>query len=337
MLCLYHSYTLSLAGDLVFLLLFSMTISLLLDLSGKKEYRMGIYTVFILMCLIDPQYMSYMPLIIYNMSIDLRAYTAITFIFIFLHFSPLNFITALLSVYLSARTDDYHRLLASTKSTHNALIEHQFHLRSHNEQLEKDSDKNIHIGILTERNRIARELHDSIGHVLSSSILQVEALKIISEDKNMPHLNLLQDTLSNGMEDIRHSIHNIYSDSLDLKGKIYELSDDFPALKIELIYKLSDDLPYALKFDILSIVKESMTNCAKHSTGTKLVINLLEQPRFYALIIKDNGRQFASHKNLLTKGMGMAAMKEMADKYGGSFNASFDQGFNIHITLMKGS
>ena len=288
------------------------------------------------MCFLDPQYVFYMPLIIYNMYLDLRGYTAITLILLLPYFSLLNLIIALLSLYLSVRTDDYNTLLDSTKFTHNSLIEDQFHLRSHNEQLEKDKEKNIHIGILTERNRISRELHDSIGHVISSSILQVEALKVISEEKNIDHLNTLQKTLGNGMEDIRNSIHNIYSGSLNLKAKIYELSEDFPKLKIELNYNLTSDLPYDLKFDILSIIRETITNCAKHSNGTKLIINLLEQPRFYALITKDNGTQFVGDKNLLNKGMGMSSMKQIADKYGGSFNYEFDQGFKIHTTLMKG-
>ena len=271
------------------------------------------------------------------MYLDLRGYTAITSLLLLLHFSPLNLMIALLSIYLSVRTDDYNRLLDSTKSTYNSLIEDKFHLRNDNEQLEKDKEKNIHIGILTERNRISRELHDSIGHVISSSILQVEALKVILEEQNIDHLNMLQNTLDHGMEDIRNSIHNLYSESLDLKAKVYQLSEDFPKLKIELNYNITSDLSYDLKFDILSVIRETITNCAKHSNGTKLVLNVLEQPRFYALISKDSGSDFVADKNLLSKGMGMSSMKEIADKYGGSFNYEFDQGFKIHITLMKGS
>lgn len=334
--CLYHSYTINQTRDIVFLFLSSIIISLFLDLSSKKKYRMVIYLAFILMCFLDSQYVFYMPLILYNMYLDLRGYTAITLTLLLLHFSPLNLMIALLSIYLSARRDDYNRLLDSTKLTHDSLIEDKFYLRTNNEQLEKDKEKNIHIAILTERNRISRELHDSIGHVISSSILQVEALKVISEEENIDHLNTLQNTLDNGMEDIRNSLHNLYRESLDLKSKIYELIEDFPNLKIELNYKLRDDLSYDLKFDILSIIRETITNCAKHSNGTKLIITLLEQARFYALITKDNGSHFVAHKNLLSKGMGMSSMKEIADKYGGSFNYEFDEGFKIHITLMKG-
>lgn len=334
--CLYNSHNINLTTDIVFLFLSSIIISLLLDLSRKKQHRLVIYFSFILMCFLNQQYVLYIPLIIYNMYLDLRGYTAITLILLFLDFSPFNLMIALLSIYLSARTDDYNKLLDSTKLTHNSLIEDTFHLRNHNEQLEKDKEKNIHIAILTERNRISRELHDSIGHIISSSILQVEALKVISENENIEPLNMLQNTLDKGMEDIRNSIHNLYSESLDLKAKIYELSEDFPKLKIELNYKITSDLSYDLKFDILSIIRETITNCAKHSNASKLVLNLLEQPKFYSLIIKDNGNHLDADKNLLNKGMGMSSMKQIADKYGGSFNYEYDHGFKIHTTLMKG-
>lgn len=69
-------------------------------------------------------------------------------------------------------------------------------MQKYNEQLRKDREKNVHIAILTERNRIAKELHDAIGHSLSSSILQVESLKIISKEKPvLEKLDVLQETL----------------------------------------------------------------------------------------------------------------------------------------------
>ncbi|HHT96550.1 MAG TPA: hypothetical protein GXZ90_01480, partial [Clostridiales bacterium] len=95
------------------------------------------------------------------MYLDLKGYTAITLTLLFLNFSPLTLMITLLSIYLSASTHDYNKRLYSTKLTHHSLIEDTFHLRNHNEQLEKDKEKNIHIAILTERNRISRELHDS--------------------------------------------------------------------------------------------------------------------------------------------------------------------------------
>ena len=334
--CLYHSYSINQTRDIVFLFLSSIIFSLFLDLAYKKDYRLVIYLAYSLMCFWDKDYVLYMPLIIYHIYLDLKSYTAIPLILLLPLLSPFTLITGLLSLYLSASRDNYHKLLDASTFTHNSLIEDKFQLRNYNEQLEKDTAKSIHIGILTERNRISRELHDSIGHVISSSILQVEALKVLSEEKNLSPLNMLQNTLDNGMGDIRNSIHNLYADSLDLRAKIHALGEEFPKLKVALTYQISSDLSYDLKFDILSVVKEIITNCTKHSNSNTLVLTLLEQPSFYALIAKDNGSDFTSHRECLNSGMGLFSMKEIADKYGGSFNYEFDSGFKIHMILMKG-
>ncbi len=336
MFCLYHSYSIHKTPDIVFLFLSGIMFSLFLDLAHKKQYRLAIYLAYLLLCFWHKDYVLYMPLIIYNMSLDLKGYMAMPLILLLPNISPLTLIIGFLSLYLSVSRDQYGKRLDLAILTHNSLIEDKFQLKRYTEQLEKDTQKSVHIGVLTERNRISRELHDSIGHVISSSILQVEALKVLSEEKNLSPLNMLQNTLDNGMGDIRNSIHNLYADSLDLRAKIHALGEEFPKLKVALTYQISSDLSYDLKFDILSVVKEIITNCTKHSNSNTLVLTLLEQPSFYALIAKDNGSDFTSHRECLNSGMGLFSMKEIADKYGGSFNYEFDSGFKIHMILMKG-
>lgn len=190
--------------------------------------------------------------------------------------------------------------------------------------------------ILTERNRIAKELHDAVGHALSSSILQVESIKIISKEEPIKEkLNVLQSTLTKGMDDIRASIHNLHNESLDLKEQIEKLCSNLPNIDINLVYKVDDDLSYDLKYDMISVVKEGITNCAKHSNADKLKITLLEQPSFYTIVIKDNGNAFSEESFNSHKGMGLLSLREIASKYNGFVNVIFDNGFKIHMTLMK--
>ncbi len=142
---------------------------------------------------------------------------------------------------------------------------------------------------------------------------------ISNENSVILGLNTLQNTLSNGMEDIRKSIHNLYSDSLDLENEIEKLCSEIPNIDTEIIYNLGKDLDYNLKFDILSIVKEAITNCIKHSNATKLKINLLNQPKFYSIIIRDNGSHFDENKLKYSQGMGLVSMEDIARKYNGFF------------------
>ena len=168
------------------------------------------------------------------------------------------------------------------------------------------------------------------------SILQVESIKIISKEELVKDkLGILQDTLTRGMNDIRVSIHNLHNESFDLKEQIEKLRFSVPNTNIDLVYRLGPDISYDLKYDILSVVKEGITNCAKHSNASNIRIALLDQPKFYTLVIKDNGTIFNEETSKNSQGMGLLTLREIANKYNGFINTSFTDGFKIHMTLMK--
>lgn len=206
---------------------------------------------------------------LYNLYLDFKFYILFTMPLFFISFSLLNLIIALISVYMSMMSHSYELFVDENIITRDSLREDALYLKKYNEQLKIDREKNTHIAILSERNRIARELHDSIGHAISSSILQVEALKLTSDYKIKDGLNQLQDTLSHGMNDIRDSIHNLHKESFDLKMKIEELLDELHNIDTNLNYRIEEELPYELKFDIVSIIKEGITNCVKHSNASE--------------------------------------------------------------------
>ena len=333
MLCLFETTLINDPINIVFYLLFSIIISFSLDLITDKNLRFGIYTIFLGLFLYDSTFIYYLPLILYNLYIDLKNYSLISMISILFHISPIFILTSFLSFYLSKNTNEFYKSVEENKIVRDELKEDAIYLKKYNEQLKIDKEKNIHIAVLTERNRIAREIHDSIGHTISSSILQVEALKMTSS--KIEELKLLQETLQNGMNDIRNSIHNLYNESLDLKTSIENICKDISAIDIDIVYRIDTNLSYDLKFNILSIIKEAITNSMKHSNSTKLKISLLEQPNFYSIVIKDNGNNSTKNFNI-DNGIGLLSMNEIANKYNGFLNYEFDNGFKIHITLMKG-
>lgn len=331
--CLYTTYITALEIDLVFYFLISIVFSIALDLLNDKKYRYILYLVFAIIALYDNIFLFYLPLIIYNIYLDFALYSLFFLLILFVDFHPIILILSTLSLYLSQSTYRIDKALRENRSVRDNLKEDTLYLKKYNEQLKLDKEKNIHIAILTERNRIAREIHDSIGHAISSSILQVKALKIVSDENMDEPLTLLQDTLNNGMNDIRKSLQDLRDESFDLKNKIEILIDETPSLNINLIYNMDKELEYNLKFDILSIIKEAMTNTIKHSNATKLHISLFSQPGFYSIIIEDNGSKTPS---FASKGIGLDYMHETANKYDGLFNYKFKNGFKIHLTLMRG-
>lgn len=330
---LYTNYSLSPNIDLVFYLLISIVCSITLDLLVNKKYRYIVYLAFVILVLYDNMFLFYFPLIFYNMYIDFKNYSPFFLLLLFINFSPVILILSIVSYYFSHTTDSIDNIVNEYRNVRDNLKEDALYLKKYNEQLQIDREKNIHIAILTERNRIAREIHDSIGHSISSSILQVKALKIMASETLGEPLTLLQDTLNDGMNDIRKSLQGIRDESLDLRSKIESLIDEIPNLNVALIYNIEDDLEYQLKFDILSIIKEAMTNTIKHSNATELSISIISQPKFYSIIIKDNGDKIPSFEN---SGIGLDYINETANKYNGLFNYIFENGFKIHLTLMKG-
>lgn len=330
---LYTTYTSPIEMDLAFYFLISIVLSLVLDLLKDKKYRHIFYLLFAGFCFYDKVFLFYFPLIFYNLYWDFRIYSFFSLGLLFLNPHPMILILSSLSIYLSKSSLDLEKILATNRYVRDNLKEDTLYLKKYNEQLKLDREKNIHIAVLTERNRIAREIHDSIGHAISSSILQVKALKILSKGDLEEPLDLLQTSLNNGMDDIRKSLKDLRDESFDLKNRIELLIDESPGLDISLVYNLEDHIEYNLKFDILSIIKEAITNTIKHSNAKALDIKLFSQPKFYSLIIEDNGDRAPSFKE---KGIGLDYIDETAKKYKGVFNYKFEDGFKIHLTLMKG-
>ncbi|MFC3418900.1 sensor histidine kinase [Salinicoccus hispanicus] len=203
--------------------------------------------------------------------------------------------------------------------------------RQHNELL-KNHEKDVHMAELNERNRIARDMHDALGHSLSTSILLIESLQYIKdEEKIKQSLGLLQERLKDGMDDIRTSIHQLYETSIDLEARIAEYISGMGRYQTRFRFDVTSALDHELKMDILGIVKESLNNIRKHSDAEMIRIAIREQTDFITISVKDDG----SKRPIAKKGMGLLAMQEVVGKYNGLFNTFHDDGFTVHITLYK--
>lgn len=318
----------------IFFILISLIISIVLDILDSR-FKLYIYMAFSILMILEAKFIFFLPLIVYNLYIDYKLIVLIPIGLLLIKGYFISAIISLISLYLSYNRYAYFLTIEKNKSIRDDLKEDTISLQAYNRQLLIEREKNIEIAILEERNRISRELHDSVGHLISSSIIQVEAMTFISKDRDiLKALNELQDRLTSGMKDIRQTIHNIYRDSFDLKLQIENIISSFPNLSIDSRYKINSKLDYELKFDILSIIKESITNVNKHSNGSSITINLKEEAKFYSISIKDDGRITSPiNKN----GIGLVSMEEIASKYNGFMNIESGNGFIIHIVLMKGS
>lgn len=246
-----------------------------------------------------------------------------------------------LSFYLAHQTIKRDSLQRSLYELQDTTTEKQMLYRERNRQLTMRQNDEIYIATLKERNRIAREIHDNVGHLLSRSIMQVGALLTIAKDETIESaLISLKETLDTAMNNIRSSVHDLHDESIDLEASLNGLSDGFSFCPVSMKIDISKNIPKNVKYCFLSIVKEAMNNTMKHSNATLLTITVREHPAFYQLLIEDNGdlhraSAYAYNSTNTSPGIGLSNMKERVDSLSGIIHISTDHGFRIFISIPK--
>ena len=162
-------------------------------------------------------------------------------------------------------------------------------LRSQNTELMNARDTEVYNAQLSERNRIAREIHDNVGHTLSRAILQMGALLAIHKEEPIhSELEGVRETLDSAMNSIRSSVHDLHDDSIDVKASIADLVKPLnDKYTVHMDLDIGDSTPRPVKYALIGITKECISNIIKHSSNTDVDIKLNEHPSMYQLIIHD--------------------------------------------------
>lgn len=181
-------------------------------------------------------------------------------------------------------------------------------------------------GSLQERNRIAREIHDSLGHSLTALNLHLEmALKLaqIQPEKSREVLIEAKRLGSTALRDVRESVSTLRSDPLqkiDLVVAINKLADEFnlsnqiqPTCKLD----LPPNLPQPIVTTIYRIIQEALTNISKYAQASAVAIEIQTFPTQLKLRIADNGCGFVFSHN--TTGFGLQGMRERVLSLQGEF------------------
>ena len=212
-------------------------------------------------------------------------------------------------------------------------------LTEKNRTLMEKQDYEIYTATLRERNRIAREIHDNVGHLLSRSILLAGAAKTVNRDAALsPALDSLDQTLNAAMDNIRSSVHDLRDEAVNLDEAVKSLISDFTFCPVSYCYDAGREIPRDVKYSFISITKEALSNIMRHSNASKASVTIREHPALYQLCIEDNGtkvRNSAGNSPVAENGMGLANMKERTDKLHGTIHISAEDGFRILVTIPK--
>jgi signal transduction histidine kinase len=196
---------------------------------------------------------------------------------------------------------------------------------------------------VNERNRIAREIHDSVGHVLTAQTIQLNnaiAFWQSEPDKAYRFLVESKELVRTALKDIRHSVSTLRSDPLkgkSLKDAIALLFQEFssrtkiiPDYTLALNHSLSEEI----KLTVYRIIQEALTNIIKHSQAEAIKVELQTFPEHLYLSIEDNGKGFNPEQN--TTGFGLQGMRERVMALKGKMEISSDlqHGCIITITIL---
>ncbi len=306
-----------------------------------KNFAEGSYSA---LCVFFPALLPFLPLTVYEavrtmdiLPIILGSISIVLAVFR----NPFSAVYPLMICLLAAlsclKTLNNQKLWEKTKRSRDSGAELERVMNRRNRELRENLEYEVHITALNERNRIAREIHDNVGHLLSRSLLQTGALYTVcpKEQTDMrAAIEGLRDTLNSAMNSIRESVHGIRDDSLDLKTEgakiLAPLAGKF---SVSFDYDIIEEIPPKIKLCFISIMKEAVSNIVRHSSGNKAAVTLREHPSLYQLIISDNGTTAAGGR--ITEGMGLNDMRERAESIGGNFRISFDKGFTVFVAIRK--
>ncbi len=192
---------------------------------------------------------------------------------------------------------------------------------------------------IKERNRLAREIHDTLGHALTGIIAGLDASMIIVDyapEAAKKQLAQIRDAAQHGIKDVRRSMHMLRPTDLEelplqeAIGKVVREFGETSGVKIQLQF---DQFPEKLREDqtevLYRIVQESLTNASRHGHATQVKIFMLGQEDRLHILIRDNGIGCENIK----KGFGLHHMSERVAMLGGTLSARSDGGFILEIEL----
>ena len=311
--------------------------------------RLSIFAVGFIFSILFPSFCFFLPILAYD--VYATSFKAIVFFSIipishYFHSSEIMYAGFILVLFLLSYIFQYrsHKVEERANEFHelrDEIIERQYALEKANRELLEKQEYEIHLATLRERDRISQELHDSIGHVLTRSILLTGSLFATCTDPvEKESLTQLKESLSLGMGEIRASIHDMHDGSVDFVSEIREVANNFTFCPVKIRDNLDNFPGKQIRNTFLYILKEALTNVARHSNATEVSVTLKEHPILYQMIIHDNGTSTKSNTfevMIEGDGMGLDGMRKRVALLCGNIVFRNHAGFEIFVSIPKKS
>jgi signal transduction histidine kinase len=190
------------------------------------------------------------------------------------------------------------------------------------------------LGVLEDRDRIARDLHDHVIQRLFAAGLSLQSIATTANDEVVEQrLSRTVDELDETIRQIRTTIFALQEDSSrSLRGTALEVVDQLAPLlpvrpDLQLVGPLDTVVDDAIIGDVEAVLRESLTNVAKHAQAAKIRVRVQADARRLALTVTDNGVGLGQS----TRRSGLANLHRRAERHGGEFDVSNGPGGGLRL------
>ena len=221
----------------------------------------------------------------------------------------------------------YMILLFTSQKEENARI------RKLNEQLNQANDQLRDYAVnmermaqMRERNRLAREIHDTLGHTLTGIIMGADAglaLLDVAPEESRKRIQVVAQTARDGLTDVRRSIKALRPDALErssLPQALAELVENFRLTTSAQIAYFQEAEELQLDQDeedaLYRVVQEGLTNAVRHGKSDRIEIRITRNEDVVAVFVRDNG----TGCDELEEGFGLRHMRERLEMLGGTMS-----------------
>ncbi len=208
-------------------------------------------------------------------------------------------------------------------------------------------DQTRRAAILEERQRLARELHDSASQSLYSARMYAEAalrqLAAGHDGEAAGHVQQTRDLVANGVTELRRLIHELRPPALAEQGLMAALQARLATVegRAGLQTEVSSEpaqlerLPEPVEHELYSVAIEALNNVLKHASARRLTVRLRQQPRTMSVEVADDGIGFEPDgiAGAQPRGLGLVGMRERAERLGGRLDISSSPGHGTRVFL----
>jgi two-component system NarL family sensor kinase len=200
--------------------------------------------------------------------------------------------------------------------------------------------------ILEERNRMAREIHDTLAQSFTGILAQVGAAnQVLTDDveATRAHLDLIKELARTGLTEARRSVVALRPQLLEegsLQSALHRLVTQIRAAANDTtLYYETEGIAYALPTEVennlLRMGQEALTNAIKHANADEIRVELIYDRDQFCLRVKDNGQGFGVGSIPSSEGFGLLGMSERAERIGAQLmiRSQPGQGTEIIVTV----